>query len=481
MKRLKVYSALILVLGMLMSMCIGVFAAEPVAKVDLLVTGVEGFVYESTPHGFIVYDYDENFMYSSSLVNHNGVVISGGDLRFGRITEGNYLVFEDSSGIGIMDVNGNKTVPTGKYVGIRNFDENLFYCEGYNEEGKLQNSIVDGTGKEIVPPGKYTYMSKYYGENSHIIAYDSEGRRALLSLDGEVLFPAGTAENVTLMYSPDNDRYLIYDSETDKSYIRGYDGKDIAVIDGCATTSHPYLFVTTYDGTDWHTTHYDYNGNVIEYYSYIESEFPALRLDWDRDNGYEILDSEDNVVYEAPENMFIRNFHKGKFVEIYDYNYSAGLVDVYGNEVVPFGQYRDIHYCEELDIFAFTTEDNMVSIAKIEMLTVEVNGKDVNFADQRPFIKDGRTLVPLRAIFEALGAEVVWNGATRTATSTRGDVTVSLTIDSDIMYVNGKEVTLDVPATIVNDRTVVPVRAISEAFGCKVEWNGNYQTAIITG
>lgn len=111
-------------------------------------------------------------------------------------------------------------------------------------------------------------------------------------------------------------------------------------------------------------------------------------------------------------------------------------------------------------------------------ITVTVNGNAVTF-DQPPIIVDGRTLVPIRAIFEALGASVDWNGDTQTVTSMRGDTTVSLTIGSDTMIKNGITYTLDVPAQIVNERTLVPARAIAEAFGCGVDWDGDTQTVII--
>lgn len=112
-------------------------------------------------------------------------------------------------------------------------------------------------------------------------------------------------------------------------------------------------------------------------------------------------------------------------------------------------------------------------------ISVTVNGKAVNF-DQPPIIVNDRTLVPVRAIFEVLGASVDWNNDTETVTSKRGNVTITLTIGSNIMYKNGTAITLDVPAQIVSDRTLVPVRAIAEAFDCNVDWNDNTQTVIIT-
>ncbi len=111
-------------------------------------------------------------------------------------------------------------------------------------------------------------------------------------------------------------------------------------------------------------------------------------------------------------------------------------------------------------------------------IKVLVNGGELSF-DQPPIIKDSRTLVPLRAIFEALGAEVDWDGDTRTVTASKGKTTVVLTVDSASYTVNGSEKTLDVPAQIVNSRTLVPVRAVSESFGCEVEWDGDTRTVVI--
>ena len=99
---------------------------------------------------------------------------------------------------------------------------------------------------------------------------------------------------------------------------------------------------------------------------------------------------------------------------------------------------------------------------------------------QNPVIINDRTMVPLRSIFEAMGASVEWDAATRSATSVRNGVTIVVTIDSSTMLVNGEAKTLDSPAVIVNDRTMVPVRAIAEAFNAQVGWNAPGHVATIT-
>ena len=111
-------------------------------------------------------------------------------------------------------------------------------------------------------------------------------------------------------------------------------------------------------------------------------------------------------------------------------------------------------------------------------IEVSINGAILMF-DQPPVAENGRVLVPLRAIFESLGAEVNWIGETQTVTATRDNTEISLQLGSSDMYVNGNIKTLDVPAIALNGRTLVPVRAISEAFGCNVEWVQETQTVLI--
>ena len=113
-------------------------------------------------------------------------------------------------------------------------------------------------------------------------------------------------------------------------------------------------------------------------------------------------------------------------------------------------------------------------------LKVVVNGTALS-TDQPPVIVEGRTLVPLRAIFEALGASVDWNNEEKRVTSEKGGDKVTLVIGERRLHKNDKEIPLDVPAQIVNSRTMVPARAVSEALGCKVNWDGNTKTVTITG
>lgn len=95
-------------------------------------------------------------------------------------------------------------------------------------------------------------------------------------------------------------------------------------------------------------------------------------------------------------------------------------------------------------------------------------------------IVGGRTMVPMRTIFEAMGATVNWDGTTQTATGIKGDKTVILPLGSLNPTINGQAKPLDVAATIVNGRTLAPLRFIGEAFGGSVRWDGTTQTIYIT-
>lgn len=119
------------------------------------------------------------------------------------------------------------------------------------------------------------------------------------------------------------------------------------------------------------------------------------------------------------------------------------------------------------------------SVTAKENITVTLNGQILSF-DVPPQIINDRTMVPLRAIFEALGASVDWDEGTKTVTSSKDGTTITLTIDSNTMYVNGNAVALDSPACIIDGRTLVPVRAISEAYNTNVDWNGDTRTVTIT-
>ncbi|KAA1187819.1 copper amine oxidase N-terminal domain-containing protein [Paenibacillus sp. B2(2019)] len=100
--------------------------------------------------------------------------------------------------------------------------------------------------------------------------------------------------------------------------------------------------------------------------------------------------------------------------------------------------------------------------------------------DQAPVMVNGRTMVPLRAIFEAFNATIKWNQKAQTVTATKDDTTIMLKIGAKTATINNKAVTLDVPGLNLKGRTMVPTRFVSEALGHKVGWNPKTQVVTIT-
>ncbi|HYG59328.1 MAG TPA: copper amine oxidase N-terminal domain-containing protein [Symbiobacteriaceae bacterium] len=118
------------------------------------------------------------------------------------------------------------------------------------------------------------------------------------------------------------------------------------------------------------------------------------------------------------------------------------------------------------------------AVARAEV-KVRLNGQNMAF-QVPPRTEEGRTLVPMRAIFEALGATITWNGDTQEIRATSpGGTEVYLKVGSKAALVNGQVRLLDVPPKIVEGRTLVPVRFVSESLGAKVDWEGATETVLI--
>ena len=115
-------------------------------------------------------------------------------------------------------------------------------------------------------------------------------------------------------------------------------------------------------------------------------------------------------------------------------------------------------------------------------IKVVVNGENIDFTgDQEPVIQKGRTLVPFRAVFEKMGAEVNWFEDIKLCEATYGSITVSIAIGDDKVTIGeGNVIETDVPAQIINGRTMVPLRVLSESIGADVSWNGETKTVSVT-
>ncbi|MCD8391487.1 MAG: transglycosylase SLT domain-containing protein [Firmicutes bacterium] len=137
-----------------------------------------------------------------------------------------------------------------------------------------------------------------------------------------------------------------------------------------------------------------------------------------------------------------------------------------------YDTYGDAEYIEH--VFRYYHNDIPYVGAKVRL-----NGTLIDFDDQFPVIEDGRTLIPIRALSEELGADVEWNGDYYRAEIEMNGIEIILPINSTTAYVDGEPTELDVPAQIRNGRTMVPIRFIMEEFDVSVDWDDDTRTVLI--
>ena len=120
----------------------------------------------------------------------------------------------------------------------------------------------------------------------------------------------------------------------------------------------------------------------------------------------------------------------------------------------------------------------LVQTASASAVRVTLDDAALSF-DTSPVIENGRVLVPMRGILEALGYSVHWQEHTKTVLAVNGEVSISLPLNSNTVSVNGKTVTIDVPAQLKEDRTFVPLRFLAEYSGAEVTWDNGTSTVSI--
>lgn len=129
--------------------------------------------------------------------------------------------------------------------------------------------------------------------------------------------------------------------------------------------------------------------------------------------------------------------------------------------------------------WSFTTVEKPMIGTSIQPL-VKVNGRYIDFSDANPYIKEGRTMIPFRALFEAMNATVDYNSSTKRVMAKLGSNTVVLFVGKLVAYRNSQAITLDVPPISIDSRVMIPLRFAGEALGGKVKWDPTTYTVIIT-
>jgi len=372
----------------------------------------------------------------------------------------------------------------------------------------MYSTTEEETGKTILEE------TIYYADGSYVVnkLFDMEGYDAYPATK---YFPGGFDDVDGFYVTFEQSEEKINGDDLEHIYLIDTNGDEIVktLIGGRVSKYIPELYTVKYsvyfldeNGEISKTPAYEgLSGSAFEKLIYGSEYNDGLKFgktgpeeEWSL-SGYS--DINDKVYFVDPVATYYNYFYNlGYLVEasnnggIMDYSvedpesqrvFCSSMTNVFTDENISF---HDVNITDIFDsgyIFVDVKDETrketsyIAKIKKPAVIRVMIDGEKVRF-DVLPAIKDGRTLVPLRAIFEALGADVVWDGENQKITATKGDLSVELIIGSNEIKVGSETKTLDVAAQIVDGRTLVPARAIAESFGCNVEWKDAERAVIIT-
>lgn len=141
-------------------------------------------------------------------------------------------------------------------------------------------------------------------------------------------------------------------------------------------------------------------------------------------------------------------------------------------------QYNNVKITFAITSDAVTTTMSACTYSNKQEIKLIVNGEELKL-NTAPQVVDNRTLVPVRGIFERLGASVQWDNATQEVIANKGNNIIKLKLGSNKAYINGTEKKLDTPGQSIGGRTMVPLRFVAEALNADVQWDPSSQTITV--
>lgn len=405
-----------------------------------------------------------------------------------------------------------------------------------------RSGYIDLTGKEVIPLGKFNGLEAEFHEGLAVLGAYSE-KKGYINKAGEIVIPqiylnAGDfSEGLAPVQSSgtklwgyiDKTGALIIPMEYEgakpfhdgvacvtKNGLTGY-------IDNTGKTAIDFKFKVNassdvdgsfYDGL---AAASDDNGK----YGYIDKSgdfvIPAKYLAAEPFRGEMAFVTSENSAYNnGYGSSFLINRKGERVTPLWCYGYYAGekmesglirvlypygtnsnqfiaVLNQYGAEVMPsslkienispFNEGSALLICFDKDgklaVGLAKKPENIEEKKSGRLIKVYIDGKQLDFTDTDPVIENSRTMVPMRAVFESLGAEVRWDAANNVVSGTKDGITVSLKIGDSKGYINGEAVNLDAPAKIQNARTLVPLRFVAESFHADVAWDNAARTVRI--
>jgi len=377
---------------------------------------------------------------------------------------------------GLVDSEGNILIPN-EYDVLVDKSDNVFMAIKDKKYG-----ILDRNGNVILP---FEYDGLDY-KSDDVIIVKKGNNSGIVDINNNIVLP------------------LEYDSlifESSDAVIAEKDGKfGIVNIYGNIRLPFIYSSISYYSDNIIGVTQ---NGVV----SYIDInrnvKFENIRMrEYYSDNVFVAMDIKtlDCAIYDIEGNMLsgynLTGYHKyySDNIIIVKKNDKYGIIDMYGNEILPF-VYKEISYYESngyvlaeqsyghwyrgiVEQVDFETSPEDQFVLYIDACYASVWGEE-KYNDVAPIILNNRTMLPARFVAENLDAEVEWDRETKKVTVTKNDTKIEMIIGSDIIYVNGEASKMDSSPVIKKDRTYVPIRFLAEALECSVDWIEESQSVII--
>ncbi len=401
---------------------------------------------------------------------------------------------------GCVDRNGREVIPLDRYSAIGTFSEGLAAVM----EGKGSRfGYVDKTGKEIIAP---VYQSaKAFADGLAPVQDPVTQKWGYIDSKGTVKIPF---------------KYEKADSFSEGLARVCANGKS-GYVDPSGTLVIPMEWPVNYNeetaafheglaavvGEDGNYGYIDPHGKlVIDTKFYDAGVFDggiavcSVLTGGPQTGGTAVIDRTGRRIAALSYSQFAGERPEDGIVRLMNYypDERFGALNLYGTEVVPFVLPEMGSFAGGACLINTNYGSSSVGILKVTpemkldggnaLIHVELNGKELEFADTDAVVDNGRTLVPMRAIFEAMGAEIGWDGATRTVTGTKNGVEVKLVIGRTEAQITKtaadgssdvKTLELDVPGKIVAGRTLIPARFVAESFDAKVDWDQETKTVSI--
>ena len=417
-------------------------------------------------NGLIEADTQTEQGYQTGLFNRTGKAITGMDYEWiyysGEYGANELIAVKKDGKVGFINVTGQTAIP---------FQYNEAFCRGENIYAVKENrkwGAINDKMTEIIPV-KFDSIDRFYNGHS-VVCIDS--KFGYIDTSGVIVIPCEYNEVGQFSNGAANALKIV--NEIHYNYLLGAVGMSII---------GPKEYAIADRGM--YVGHYD---------EYAGTDIVPPRNDTIREA---LLDEQGNRI--TGFYFRIQDFKEGLAVAKQDYDgFNNGVINKYGTEIVPT-IFRRIELVDAGKCLVLVSEkaasgdeeNSRIGILNLpegaaekrpsfsRPITVYSDGLDLYF-DAEPIIVSDRTMVPMRKIFENLGAKVSWDETARKVTAVKGGVTIELIIGSKTALKNGQTVTLDAPAMINSNRTLVPLRFVAESLDCEVSWEPADRRVIIT-